>query len=205
MRILLIGMASYECWYMANKDDPIRQFLQSIWKGSKYWQVGSQTILTGVLSCRVCVFGLEVSSLYMFSLMHFSVFPQSLLLSHPFHPLFSSPFSPFLLLSYLLFPPRNPPLLFFFFIFSFFSHALILLLLLFPFSSPSPPLHFFSTHFSSAPFIFPIPLPHSSSPFHLLFPGHFFWPLAPHSTGCQDGQFDSRLLSVLYQGILVHL
>ena len=163
MRILLIGMASYECWYVANKDDPIRQFLQSIWKGSKYWQVGliprpfSQSVeygnLTGVLSCRVCVFGLEVSSMYMSSLMHFSVFPQSLLLSHPFHPLFSSPFSPFLLLSYLLFPPRNSPLLFFFFIFSFFSHALILLLLLLPFISSliSPPLPL------SSPFLFPLP------------------------------------------------
>jgi len=39
LKMLAIGMASYESWYEAHKDDPIRQLLQSLWKGSKYWQV----------------------------------------------------------------------------------------------------------------------------------------------------------------------
>ena len=35
-----IGMASYEKWYNAEKDDSvIKQVLQSLWKGREYFQV----------------------------------------------------------------------------------------------------------------------------------------------------------------------
>ena len=35
-----IGMASYEKWYNAEKDDSmIKQVLQSLWKGKEYLQV----------------------------------------------------------------------------------------------------------------------------------------------------------------------
>ena len=35
-----IGMASYERWYNAEKDDSmIKQVLQSLWKGKEYLQV----------------------------------------------------------------------------------------------------------------------------------------------------------------------
>jgi hypothetical protein len=34
-----IGMASYEQWHHANKDEPVKQLLTSLWKGSRYWKV----------------------------------------------------------------------------------------------------------------------------------------------------------------------
>lgn len=42
IQMVTIAMASYDRWYSANKEDPIRQILQSLWKGSKYIQGHTQ-------------------------------------------------------------------------------------------------------------------------------------------------------------------
>lgn len=39
LKMFGIGMASYEQWYHASKDEPVRQLLTSLWKGSKYLKV----------------------------------------------------------------------------------------------------------------------------------------------------------------------
>ena len=35
-------MASYERWYKAEKDNPVRQLMHSLWKGNKYLQNPTQ-------------------------------------------------------------------------------------------------------------------------------------------------------------------
>ena len=42
IKMLAIAMASYERWYEADKDNPLRQLLQSLWKGNKYLQNPTQ-------------------------------------------------------------------------------------------------------------------------------------------------------------------
>lgn len=43
-------MASYEQWHHASKDEPVKQILTSLWKGSRYLKVGSDwyVLLTSV-------------------------------------------------------------------------------------------------------------------------------------------------------------
>ena len=40
--MLAVAMASYERWYKAEKDNPLRQLLHSLWKGNKYLQNPTQ-------------------------------------------------------------------------------------------------------------------------------------------------------------------
>lgn len=40
--MLAVAMASYERWYRAEKDNPLRQLMQSLWKGNKYLQNPTQ-------------------------------------------------------------------------------------------------------------------------------------------------------------------
>lgn len=42
IKLLAIAMASYERWYRAEKDNPLRQLLHSLWKGNKYLQNPTQ-------------------------------------------------------------------------------------------------------------------------------------------------------------------
>lgn len=42
IKLLAIAMASYERWYKAEKDNPLRQLLHSLWKGNKYLQNPTQ-------------------------------------------------------------------------------------------------------------------------------------------------------------------
>ena len=42
LQTLAIVMASYEQWYKADKGDPIKQLMKSVWKGSRYVQHPSQ-------------------------------------------------------------------------------------------------------------------------------------------------------------------
>jgi hormone-sensitive lipase len=42
IKMLAIAMASYERWYKADKDNPLRQLLHSLWKGNKYLQNPTQ-------------------------------------------------------------------------------------------------------------------------------------------------------------------
>ena len=42
IKMLAIAMASYEQWYKASKDNPLRQLLHSLWKGNKYLQNPTQ-------------------------------------------------------------------------------------------------------------------------------------------------------------------
>ena len=37
--MLAIGMASYEQWYHGDRDEPVKQLLTSLWKGSRYLKV----------------------------------------------------------------------------------------------------------------------------------------------------------------------
>lgn len=40
--MLAVAMASYERWYKADKDNPLRQLMHSLWKGNKYLQNPTQ-------------------------------------------------------------------------------------------------------------------------------------------------------------------
>ncbi len=44
--MLAIGLASYEEWYQADKDEPVKQLLASLWKGSRYLQVSVHNLRT---------------------------------------------------------------------------------------------------------------------------------------------------------------
>ena len=39
LKMMGIGMASYEQWHCADKDEPVKQLLASLWKGSQYLKV----------------------------------------------------------------------------------------------------------------------------------------------------------------------
>lgn len=59
LKMLGIGMASYEEWHRADKDEPVRQILASLWKGSRYLKViyepalCVQEYMMNCVSCRV--------------------------------------------------------------------------------------------------------------------------------------------------------
>ncbi|CAI8049801.1 Hormone-sensitive lipase [Geodia barretti] len=42
IKMLAVAMASYERWYKADKDNPLRQLMHSLWKGNKYLQNPTQ-------------------------------------------------------------------------------------------------------------------------------------------------------------------
>ena len=42
IKMLAVAMASYERWYKAEKDNPVRQLMHSLWKGNKYLQNPTQ-------------------------------------------------------------------------------------------------------------------------------------------------------------------
>ena len=45
LKMMAVGMASYEQWYHATKDEPVKQLLTSLWKGSRYLKVGCMITL----------------------------------------------------------------------------------------------------------------------------------------------------------------
>ncbi len=45
--MLAVGMASYEQWYHGDRDEPVKQLLTSLWKGSRYLKVNALKILIG--------------------------------------------------------------------------------------------------------------------------------------------------------------
>ena len=50
LKMIGIGMASYEKWYNSEKDDSvIKQVLQSLWKGREYLQVSHNMTILAVL------------------------------------------------------------------------------------------------------------------------------------------------------------
>lgn len=49
LKMMAVGMASYEQWYYATKDEPVKQLLSSLWKGSRYLKVGCLITLASIV------------------------------------------------------------------------------------------------------------------------------------------------------------
>ncbi len=44
-------MASYEEWYRSDKDEPVKQLIASLWKGSRYLQVNINLMCVCIPYC----------------------------------------------------------------------------------------------------------------------------------------------------------